>query len=322
MNENYINNINKRLEILSKRCDSLEQDNNEYKKKIQLNQENIINLQSQLIFLRKENTKKINEIKANLLTKLKYLFQNNQQNKEKGQKNNEIINLNNNDDIINIKYIYEEINKMVQKSLENFKYDIYTFIGTTPKGGEEIINEKGKSLRDKFEYKLYNIFYDQSQNILEKDLNELKKLGTALLIKEKVSPLNYSKFFLDKNMENKDKNEEINEIKRINNAKKKEIILVEMEDILIGKIQSNNEKQFIKEFRRKYGISKEEFSDDEIKKEIKNNNDEIHIIEAILKNLKYLQYLNIIIFINFRLIKLKKNISFFISNIKINLLIK
>ena len=288
MNENYINNINKRLEILSKRCDSLEQDNNEYKKKIQLNQENIINLQSQLIFLRKEYTKKINEIKANLLTKLKYLFQNNQQNKEKGQKNNEIINLNNNDDIINIKYIYEEINKMVQKSLENFKYDIYTFIGTTPKGGEEIINEKGKSLRDKFENKLYNIFYDQSQNILEKDLNELKKLGTALLIKEKVSPLNYSKFFLDKNMENKDKNEEINEIKRINNAKKKEIILVEMEDILIGKIQSNNEKQFIKEFRRKYGISKEEFSDDEIKKEIKNNNDEIQIIEEILKKLKYL----------------------------------
>ena len=288
MNENYINNINKRLEILSKRCDSLEQDNNEYKKKIQLNQENIINLQSQLIFLRKEYTKKINEIKANLLTKLKYLFQNNQQNKEKGQKNNEIINLNNNDDIINIKYIYEEINKMVQKSLDNFKYDIYTFIGTTPKGGDEIINEKGKSLRDKFEYKIYNIFYDQSQNILEKDLNELKKLGTALLIKEKVSPLNYSKFFLDKNMENKDKNEEINEIKRINNAKKKEIILVEMEDILIGKIQSNNEKQFIKDFRRKYGISKEEFSDDEIKKEIKNNNDEIQIIEEILKKLKYL----------------------------------
>ena len=288
MNENYINNINKRLEILSKRCDSLEQDNNEYKKKIQLNQENIINLQSQLIFLRKEYTKKINEIKANLLTKLKYLFQNNQQNKEKGQKNNEIINLNNNDDIINIKYIYEEINKMVQKSLDNFKYDIYTFIGTTPKGGDEIINEKGKSLRDKFENKLYNIFYAQSQNILEKDLNELKKLGTALLIKEKVSPLNYSKFFLDKNMENKDKNEEINEIKRINNAKKKEIILVEMEDILIGKIQSNNEKQYIKEFRRKYGISKEEFSDDEIKKEIKNNNDEIQIIEEILKKLKYL----------------------------------
>ena len=86
MNENYINNINKRLEILSKRCDSLEQDNNEYKKKMQLNQENIINLQSQLTFLRKEYTKKINEIKANLLTKLKYLFQNNQQNKEKGKK--------------------------------------------------------------------------------------------------------------------------------------------------------------------------------------------------------------------------------------------
>ena len=175
---------------------------------------------------------------------------------------------------------------MVQKSLENFKYDIYTFIGTTPKGGEEIINEKGKSLRDKFENKLYNIFYDQSQNILEKDLNELKKLGTALLLKENESPLDHSNFFLDKNMDNK--NEEINEIKRINNAKKKEIILVEMEDILIGKIQSNNEKQFIKEFRRKYGISKEEFSDDEIKKEIKNNNDEIQIIEEILKKLKYL----------------------------------
>jgi hypothetical protein len=73
---------------------------------------------------------------------------------ESENKNNEIINLNNNDDIINIKYIYEEINKMVQKSLDNFKYDIYTFIGTTTKGGDEIINEKGKSLRDKFENKL------------------------------------------------------------------------------------------------------------------------------------------------------------------------
>jgi hypothetical protein len=268
MNENYINNINKRLEILSKRCDSLEQDNNEYKKKIQLNQENIINLQNQLKFLRTEYNKKIEEIKVNLFVKLKTLFQNIKQNKEKGD-NNEIMNLDNYDDLINIKYIYEQINQMVQKNLENFKYEIYAFIGTTPKGGDEIINEKGKSLRDQFENKLYNIFYNKNQNILDKDIKELKKLGTALLFKEKVSPLEYSKIFLDKNMENKSKNGEINEIIRYNNAKKKERILVEMGDIIIGKIQTNDEDKFIEEFRDKYGISKDEFNDNDIKKEMK-----------------------------------------------------
>jgi hypothetical protein len=288
MNENYINNINKRLEILSKRCDSLEQDNNEYKKKIQLNQDNIINLQNQLKFLRTEYKKKIEEIKVNLFVKLKTLFQNIKQNKEKGEKDNEIMNLDNYDDLINIKYIYEQINQMVQKNLENFKYEIYAFIGTTPKGGDEIINEKGKSLRDQFENKLYNIFYDKNQCILDKDLKELKKLGTALLFKEKVSPLEYSKIFLDKNMENRNKDEEINEIIRYNNAKKKERILVEMGDIIIGKIQTNDEDKFIEEFRDKYGISKDEFNDKDIKKEIKNHKNEIQLIDAILKKLKYL----------------------------------
>ena len=287
MEENYIIDINKKLEILSKRCDTLEKDNNEYKKKIQLNQENIINLQNQLKFLRTEYNKKIEEIKVNLFVKLKTLFQNIKQNKEKGD-NNEIMNLDNYDDLINIKYIYEQINQMVQKNLENFKYEIYAFIGTTPKGGDEIINEKGKSLRDQFENKLYNIFYDKNQNILDKDIKELKKLGTALLFKEKVSPLEYSKIFLDKNMEIKSKDEEINEITSNNNAKKKVIILVEMEDIIIGKIQTNDEDKFIEEFRDKYGISKDEFNDKDIKKEIKNHKNEIQLIEAILKKLKYL----------------------------------
>jgi len=287
MEENYITDINKKLEILSKRCDTLENDNKEYKKKIKLNQENIINLQNQLKFLRTEYKKKIEEIKVNLFVKLKTLFQNIKQNKEKGD-NNEIMNLDNYDDLINIKYIYEQINQMVQKNLENFKYEIYAFIGTTPKGGDEIINEKGKSLRDQFENKLYNIFYDKNQNILDKDIKELKKLGTALLFKEKVSPLEYSKIFLDKNMENKNKDEEINEFTRHSIAKKKGIILVEMEDIIIGKIQTNDEDKFIEEFRDKYGISKDEFNDKDIKKEIKNHKNEIQLIEAILKKLKYL----------------------------------
>ena len=287
MEENYNDDINKKLEILSRRCDSLEKDNNEYKKKIQLNQENIINLQNQLKFLRTEYNKKIEEIKVNLFVKLKTLFQNIKPNKEK-RDNNEIINLDNYDDLINIKYIYEQINQMVQKNLENFKYEIYAFIGTTPKGGDEIINEKGKSLRDQFENKLYNIFYDKNQNILDKDIKELKKLGTALLFKEKVSPLEYSKIFLDKNMENKSKNGEINEIIRYNNAKKKERILVEMGNIIIGKIQTNDEDKLIEEFMDKYGISKYEFNDNDIKQEMKNNKNEIQLIEAILKKLKYL----------------------------------
>ena len=60
-----INEINKKLENLSKRCDILEKENIDYKKKLQLNQDNILNLLMQLKVLRKEYNKEIKKLKDN-----------------------------------------------------------------------------------------------------------------------------------------------------------------------------------------------------------------------------------------------------------------
>ena len=288
MNENSLNDINQKLENLSRRCDSLEKVKSVYEKTIKLNKENILNIQNQLTYLRKEYTTQISQLKLYFSEKLKNIFQ---QNKEKGKDNNEIINSDKksdkNDDLLPINNIYEEINKSVEKKLEKLKYDIYVYIANIQKDAKEIITNKGGSLRDRFENTLFNIFSDQNKPIERKNIKELKKLGAALIFEEKVSPFDYTKLFLDRNMKTNDK--EINELSRISNAKKEEIILNEMEDLITRKIEEKDENEFIKKFREKYGILEEEFSDKQFKKEIKNNNNEILLIVAILKKLKYLK---------------------------------
>ena len=101
---------------------------------------------------------------------------------------------------------------------------------------------------------------------------ELKKLGSALLIKEKMSPVMAVKSFLNKNILNKN---EINGIVKMSIDMKKGDILAEMDDILL---------------KEKYGILDEEISDNIIKQEIINQDyHETHILEAILKKLNYIK---------------------------------
>ena len=62
-NKININDINIKLEKLSKRYEVLEEKNSEYEKRIKRNEDTIVNLNKQLLFVRQEYKKQINELK-------------------------------------------------------------------------------------------------------------------------------------------------------------------------------------------------------------------------------------------------------------------
>ena len=293
MEENLANDINQKLEILSKRCDELEKDNINYKKKLQMNQDNIYNLLVQLKIIRKEYNKELIALKENFTQQIKNINQIEQKNK------NEIIINDENNDLIDFKKIKEyikeeikkEINNILQKQLEELKNEIYlnvekNILEEKKEKIDEIIKYKDGDIKNRFENKLFNIFSDKRQEIPEKDMNELKKLGTAFLIKYKLSPLDASKVFLKTNIQI---NKEIDEISNINNEIKKSNIFIVMDEIMQRKLDINNQTKYLKDFREKYGIEDNEISDKEIIKYMKKfNNDERKIIEAILKKLKFI----------------------------------
>ena len=292
MEENLANDINQKLEILSKRCDELEKDNINYKKKLQMNQDNIYNLLVQLKIIRKEYNKELIALKENFTQQIKNINQIEQKNK------NEIIINDENNDLIDFKKIKEyikeeikkEINNILQKQLEELKNEIYlnvekNILEEKKEKIDEIIKYKDGDIKNRFENKLFNIFSDKRQEIPEKDMNELKKLGTAFLIKYKLSPLDASKVFLKTNIQI---NKEIDEISNINNEIKKSNIFIVMDEIMQRKLDINNQTKYLKDFREKYGIEDNEISDKEIIKYMKKN-DEKKIIEAVLKKIKYIK---------------------------------
>ena len=292
MDENLVNDINKKLEILIKRCDELEKENINYKNKLQMNQDNIYNLLVQLKIIRKEYNKELIALKENFTQQIKNINQIEQKNK------NEIIINDENNDLIDFKkikkYIKEEIkkeiNNILQKQLEELKNEIYlnvekNILEEKKEKIDEIIKYKDGDIKNRFENKLFNIFSDKRQEIPEKDMNELKKLGAAFLIKYKLSPLDASKVFLKTNIQI---NKEIDEISNINNEIKKANIFIVMDEIMQRKLDINNQTKYLKDFREKYGIEDNEISDKEIIKYMKKN-DEKKIIEAVLKKIKYIK---------------------------------
>ena len=283
MNENTINDINKKFENLTKKCELLE-------KKNKVNENAILNLNTQLKFLREEHKKELDNIKLNFTIQLKNFFNTISQNKAKGKECAEIIIVDQNNGIEDIKNMCIEMINKIENEFVNLKYDVLQHLGNTPGNSEkinEIIDDKEVGVVDRFENKLFNIFLDRNKTILHKDLMELKKLGSALLIKEKMSPLEAVKSFLNKNILNKN---EINGIVKMSIDMKKGDILAEMDDILLRKLDNIFEGKYVKEFKEKYGILDEEISDNIIKQEIiKQNYNEKHILEAILKKLNYIK---------------------------------
>ena len=77
---------------------------------------------------------------------------------------------------------------------------------------------------------------------------------------------------------------------RIKIGFKQSYIFKEMEEININEIKTFNRNEFIKQFREKYGIESEDIKENELIKEMEDNNySEINIIEAILKKLEYIK---------------------------------
>ena len=288
MDENFINEINKKIENLIKRCDAIENENKNYKETIKKNQSNILNLVKLQEKLRDEYKTKINELQNNYNEKIQNLKQKILKNENK---NEIIIDNEYNNNLFDLKRIKEEIINMVEERLQNFKKEIYIYVGQNgvkekEEKKEDIIKYKDKNVINQFENKLYNIFCEKGQEIPDKDIKELKKLGTVILLKYKKSPLDISKSFIEKNL-NVDK--ETDEIFQINSKIKTGKIILEMDDILIRKLDKLNPTEFLKNFKEKYGIEENEIKDKELKKILKkNNNDEIKTIEAILKKLKYI----------------------------------
>ena len=177
MEENMSDDINKKLENLSKRCDILEKENIDYKKMIKLNQDNILNLLTQLKYLRNEYKKEINiqinKLKENLIEQIDNTYQRVPENK------NEIIieneNENNNNNLFDIKKLKDkikfEINNMVQEQLGNFKCDIYFYVRDNIQEEkadkqDENNNNTNEDIKIRFEKKLNKIMLDKKQEIL------------------------------------------------------------------------------------------------------------------------------------------------------------
>ena len=251
-----INNIKEKLESLSERCKKLETKNNDYEKRIKRNEVIILDLNLLLINLRKEYSEKVNKLKQGFEELFKLL-------KDKKIIEKEIL--------INFEKNNNENNG--KKNKEN---------------NEKIIDNKEGSLLDKFENQLYNIFINnKNKEVSTIDKYELKKLSAALLIKYKniKSPMELSKLFLERNMNLKDTDES----SKINIQLKRGDIYSEINDVQIRKIDKNDKKNFMKEFREKYGILFGEIPEKELQKEIENKNyDEDEIIKIILKRLGYI----------------------------------
>ena len=266
-----INDINIKLENLSKRCEILEAKNIDYEKRIKRNEDTILNLNKQLMIVRKEYNEKIKEF-----------------NKRELELKDTIINRIEKE--YNIKSIYEEIEKLLKIKLEEFKYDIYEYLGKIPTEdkGEKIIKYQGGTLLEKFENHLFYIFFDKNKNISLEDISKLRKLAAAILIKytNKESPLELAKLFLEKNV-----NKNVDEFTQMNIDFKRSKIFDAIEDMKLTKIDKNIKEEFMKKFKEKYGILNDDISEKELKHEIEYRNyNEDEIIKIILERLGYLKF--------------------------------
>ena len=285
MDKNIINDIYIKLQDLTKKYELLEIINNK-------NKENILNLNKQLNFLRKEYKEELNELKDNYIQQYNHLFNIISQNKSIGKENYEIIIVDKNNDLETIKKKFKEDIRNLENKIEDLKLDIYYYYDkslTNNQNEDKINNFKGTNIEEIFENKLINIFFSSSKNIPLKDLKDIKKLGYAILIKNNKIPLDFFHDFYQANIYN-NKNK-INEFTRLEYEGKRSTILSEIEEISLKTlIDTPYEEVFIKEFKEKYGILEGEIGDKELKKEYeKNEKNEIKMLEAVLKKLKYLK---------------------------------
>ena len=311
--DDILNIMNKRFEVLEKRYEDLEKnyelikkENKQYKSAIQNNEQTIMILKKQIILVRKENQINLNNLKEyfiKLLPDLKQIIEN-KENTKKG--NNEIIINEEKKEMMDIGNIYKTMIEIIDKKIQEFELNFVKLLDNKKlnkkylKKLEEInpqphkieikkaiIGIKDRTIDELLIDKLIKIFSEQSPNIDINDINDLKKICSTILI-NKNDPSEKISEFLIKNLNNFQN--KLDENSKTNYAEKKTKLFDSIQDIsLLKNIKAENNEQYIKQFREKYGITEEDYCDRNLKNLMKKNYKEIDILKTILTKLKYLK---------------------------------
>ena len=184
--------------------------------------------------------------------------------------------------------MYQEIDKIVDKKLVKFEANIRKLLSKNQKK-KEIIEYKGRTLVELLESKLIKIISDKKTTIETNDINYLKKISTAIIIKGG-GPLEMVSEFFEKNF-NINYFNELDEKTKENITNKKVKIFLGLQDLaLLKKIESKDINDYIRQFREKYGITEKDFIDKDLKILItKFNYDDKNIINEVLKKLNYIK---------------------------------
>ena len=288
-----INDTNIKLEKLIEKCELLEKVNKD-------NNQIIMFLNTQLKFLRKEYKQELENLKKdfdNEIQKIKKILQKEKNRNDKDAilmiDKNKVIKNDQKSEKSKDKTEHREKSKEKKEGKNEYKNE---FKKEDIKEQEinKINNEQNKNngyrettILELFENKLSSIFFDQNPYILSKDINDLKKIAGAIIIKGH-GPSTIVSQFLTNNINNF-----TNELnpgqKNVIENKKKEIFRNLPDSSLLRKINKSEQFEFIKDFRKKFGITEEDFSVSALKYElIKNDYDGKNVLKAILKKLNYL----------------------------------
>ena len=299
-----INNINKRLEELENKYELIKKENIGFKNALKINEQTIINLKIQIDLLKKENQMNIKQLKDYFFKEFKYLKQIKEKKEifEKGK--NEIIINGKNNNSIDIKLIHEDMEKMIDKKIQEFEIYFIKLLENNKiklkniKKTEEIKIEpqkkekkkekiliNGKTIDELLLNKVMKILSEQSSDISIEDMNDLKKFCSTILINGEDPNSIISKFLTD-NFINSNELEDTFK----NNMSTKKIQIFDISNFLLLKeINAKDELDFIKQFREKYGITENDYPDKKLKKQIKKYKTEKDILKKILQKFKYLK---------------------------------
>ena len=296
MDENNINinDMNLKLKELMTKYELLEKVNKD-------NNERIKTLNTQLNFLRKEYKKELENLKKefdNQIIKFKTLLKE-ENKKEKGA----ILIIDKNKVSLNIKKEKENSKDktgLLRRKSKEKKEDKNKYQNEYQKDDikKDEINKnqdekkknngyKETTILELFENKLTNIFFDPNSYISPKDINDLKKIAGAIIIKGH-GPSQIVSEFVTNNLINYNNGPNQSQYNVIE-IKKREIFRNLPDNSLFKKIEKKSEEYFITEFRKKFGITEVDISDFALKSEISNNDyDGKNVLKAILKKLNYL----------------------------------
>ena len=296
MDENNINinDMNLKLKELMTKYEILEKVNKD-------NNERIKTLNTQLNFLRKEYKKELENLKKefdNQITKFKTILKE-ENKKEKGA----ILIIDKNKVSLNIKKEKENSKDktgLLRRKSKEKKEDKNKYQNEYQKDDikKDEINKnqdekkknngyKETTILELFENKLTNIFFDPNSYISPKDINDLKKIAGAIIIKGH-GPSQIVSEFVTNNLNNYNNGPNPSQYNVIE-IKKREIFRNLPDNSLFKKIEKKSEEYFITEFRKKFGITEVDISDFDLKSEILNNDyDGKNVLKAILKKLNYL----------------------------------